>query len=144
MLAAALLSTVHLLGLALAFTAIHSRSAALRSADYKRAFRADNLWGISALVLLVTGLMRAFGGFEKGTEFYVQNPAFHAKMTFFVLILAMEVYPMVTLFRWRRDESLRSEATARRIAGMGHGQSLLLVLIVLAAAFMARGIGYSG
>jgi putative membrane protein len=53
----------------------------------RRVLLADNIWGVSALILLVTGGMRAFGGYEKGTDYYLHQPLFHLKMTLFVLIL---------------------------------------------------------
>jgi putative membrane protein len=33
----------------------------------KRLFLCDTFWGIAALLWLATGLMRVFGGFDKGT-----------------------------------------------------------------------------
>ncbi|WP_250862510.1 DUF2214 family protein, partial [Caballeronia sp. INML3] len=64
-------------------------------------FRSDSVWGITAIVLIVTGLMRAFGGFEKGGSYYLHEPLFHLKMTALVLILLIEVSPMLALIRWR-------------------------------------------
>lgn len=57
--------------------------------------------GISAGILLITGLMRAFGGYEKGTDYYLHQPLFHLKMTLFVIILLLELAPMITLIKWR-------------------------------------------
>jgi len=39
-------------------------------------FYADSLWGVAALLWIATGLTRAFGGFEKGTTYYVHNSFF--------------------------------------------------------------------
>jgi putative membrane protein len=62
---------------------------------------ADNLWGLAALLWLITGLWRAFGGLEKGSDFYLHDAAFLVKMGLFTLVFALEVRPMLTLIRWR-------------------------------------------
>jgi putative membrane protein len=143
-----LLAAVHLLGYGFALAAIIGRTRGLRRlsgpAGLQRVFVADNVWGITAVVLIVTGLMRVFGGFEKGADYYLHEPLFHVKMTALVLILALEIAPMMTLIRWRL--ALRSGETpdlsrARRFARTGHWQSILLVVMVFAASGMARGIG---
>lgn len=100
------LAAIHLLAFALGFWAVLSRGTAFRrlakgAGDARSVLIADNLWGISAVILLVTGGMRAFGGYEKGTDYYLHQPLFHLKMTLFVLILLLEVAPMVTLIKWR-------------------------------------------
>jgi putative membrane protein len=143
-----LLAAIHLLGYGLALGAIVARTRGLRRCRSVQSlpgvFVADNLWGLSALVLIVTGALRAFGGFEKGTAFYLHEPLFHLKMTALVLILVLEVAPMVALIRWRI--ALKKGATpplerAQRFATVGAVQTALLVVMVIAATGMARGIG---
>ncbi|WP_339466838.1 DUF2214 family protein [Pseudomonas sp. EA_65y_Pfl2_P74] len=133
---------------ALGFWAVLTRGAAFSrlvagSGDAGRVLLADNLWGISALVLLVTGGMRAFGGYEKGTDYYLHQPLFHLKMTLFVLILLIELSPMITLVKWRislvRGAALDT-GRAKLYARISHVEALLLVLMVVAAAGMARGV----
>ncbi|MNR35521.1 hypothetical protein D3C85_1533720 [compost metagenome] len=106
---------------------------------------ADNIWGISALVLLVTGGMRAFGGFEKGADYYLHQPLFHLKMTLFVLILLLEVAPMVTLIKWRialaRGAAIEA-GRAKLFARISHVEALMLLLMVIAATGMARGVTF--
>ncbi|MBX9409200.1 DUF2214 family protein [Pseudomonas baetica] len=142
------LAAVHLLAFALGFWAVLTRGAAFSrlvagSGDARRVLLADNLWGISALVLLVTGGMRAFGGYEKGTDYYLHQPLFHLKMTLFVLILLIELSPMITLVKWRislvRGAALDT-GRAKLYARISHVEALLLVLMVVAATGMARGV----
>lgn len=65
------LAAVHLLAFAMALSAVLARGKALRGVSdsdpstLRRVLIADNIWGISALVLLVTGGLRAFGGYER-------------------------------------------------------------------------------
>jgi putative membrane protein len=106
---------------------------------------ADNLWGISALILLVSGAMRAFGGYEKGTDYYLHQPLFHLKMTLFVLILLLEIAPMVTLIKWRVALGRGVAIDARRaklFARISHIEALLLLLMVVAATGMARAVTF--
>ncbi len=143
-----LLAAVHLLGYGFALAAIIGRTRGLRRltgpADLPRVFLADSVWGITAVVLIVTGLTRVFGGFEKGAGYYLHEPLFHLKMTALVLILILEVAPMMSLIRWRaavRNGESPDLARAGRFARIGHWQSILLVVMVFAATGMARGIG---
>jgi len=142
MIVAALASALHVLSIVLAFMSVHLRASALKTGEWPRAFRMDALWGLSAILLLGTGLWRAFGGLEKGSDYYLHNAAFHTKLTLFVLVVLIEVYPMILLIRCRRNEALRTPANARKVMIFSHVESLLLVLLVLAATLMAHGIGY--
>lgn len=150
MLAHWFLAAVHLLAFALGFWAVLTRGTALRrlavgAGEVRSVFVADNLWGISAVILLVTGGMRAFGGYEKGTDYYLHQPLFHLKMTLFVLILLLEVAPMVTLIKWRialgRGATIDTGRT-KLFARISHIEALLVLLIVVAATGMARGVTF--
>lgn len=143
-----ILAAVHLLVVVLGFWAVLVRGTNFRRlatgvGEVRSVLIADNIWGISALVLLVTGGMRAFGGFEKGADYYLQQPLFHLKMTLFVLILLLEVAPMVTLIKWRialaRGAAIEA-GRAKLFARISHVEALLLLLMVIAATGMARGV----
>ncbi|WP_458130610.1 DUF2214 family protein [Pseudomonas sp. R3-41] len=143
------LAAIHLLAFALGFWAVLTRGTALRrlagGVDAVRGVLvADNAWGLSALVLLVTGGMRAFGGFEKGTDYYLHQPLFHLKMTLLLLILLLEIVPMIALIKWRMalgKGTAIDPSKAGRLARISHIEALLLILMVVAATGMARGVG---
>jgi putative membrane protein len=72
-------------------------------------------------------------------------------MALLLLILALEVWPMVTLIRWRvvmgrggSAEMVADPAAAARIATISRVQAVLVVLMVFAASAMARGFGARG
>ena len=144
------LAAIHLLAFALGFWAVLARGTAFSClatgvGEAKRVLLADNLWGIAALVLLVTGGMRAFGGFEKGTDYYLHQPLFHLKMTLFVLLLLIELAPMITLVKWRialARGKVIDTGRAKLYARISHVEALLLVLMVIAATGMARGVTF--
>jgi putative membrane protein len=144
------LAAAHLLAFALGFWAVLVRGTNFRrlaagTGEARSVLIADNIWGICALILLVTGGMRAFGGYEKGTDYYLHQPLFHLKMTLFVLILLLEVAPMVTLIKWRialaRGAAIDT-GRATLFARISHVEAMLVLLMVVAATGMARGVTF--
>ena len=106
----------------------------------RRLALADMVVGISAGVLLVVGLLRVFY-FEKGAGFYFHNAAFIAKLALFVVVAALSIYPTLKFLAWRKGIEASSVPKIRRIL---HLELVGVVLILLCAALMARGIGSSG
>lgn len=107
--------------------------------------RADLLYGLSAAVVLVSGLLRLYLG-AKGAGFYAVNPVFWVKMALFATVAAISVPATVRIVRWQRGLKtnpgyvpLKTEidATRRWVFWELH----LLALVPLAAVFMARGLG---
>lgn len=142
-----IVAALHLLALGIGLLAVWMRGQTLREAldpaSLRRALFFDNLWGAAAALWLATGLWRAFGGLEKGSAYYLGSAAFWAKMGLLGLVLALEIWPMVTLIRWRLQLRRGAEvdtAPARAIAAISAAQTALVVLIVLAATAMARGL----
>lgn len=143
-----LLAALHLLALGVGMGAVWMRGLSLRHAseptELQRVFRADTMWGIAALVWLSTGLARAFAGYGKGVDFYLNSQMFHLKMGLLALILLLEAWPMLSLLRWRLN--MRQGVTPRlsaapALARISFAQALILVLMVFAATAMARAIG---
>ncbi|HYD51924.1 MAG TPA: DUF2214 family protein [Gemmatimonadaceae bacterium] len=138
------LAVLHLLALGIGLGAVYARGRALRhgaaDAELRPALAADTWWGASGLLFVVTGLWRLLGDTEKATSYYMQNPVFHAKLGLVALIFALEVWPMVTLLRWRRGGMADGRA-AGRIATISMLQAGLLIAIVALASAMARGAG---
>ena len=146
---AAVVSSLHVLALAIGLPAVFLRGRALKGrlddGGLRRVLAADNVWGLAAGLWIVTGLLRAFGGLEKGTEFYLRSPLFWVKMALFAVILLLEIRPMVTLIRWRlrlgRGETVDSSA-ALALYTLNHLEVALVVVMVFVASLMARGIGF--
>ena len=138
---------LHLLALPIGLGAVWARSRALRAvhstADLPRVFSADSVWGIAALLWLVTGLMRVFMSLEKSTSYYLHNRVFYAKMGLFVLILLLEIRPGVTLGRWRsavRRGSSIDTTPSLALARISQIETALVILIVFVATSLARGV----
>lgn len=143
-----LFAWLHLLGLGIGLGAVWARARALRgpldTAGLRRVFYADGWWGVAAAIWIGTGLVRVIGGLEKGMDYYLQNHVFWGKMTLLLAILVLEIPPMLTFIRWRvqvaRGES-PDIAVAGRYARISYLQAALVLLMVLAASAMARGVG---
>ena len=108
---------------------------------WKRLLAADAAWGAAAGLWIVSGLGRVFfGGKEPG--FYWRNGFFWVKLALFGAVFVLELTPMITFTRVRkaRGKGLPlprfSVEAYRRINAVEAG---LVVIIVFAAAFMARG-----
>jgi putative membrane protein len=141
-------ASLHLLALGIGLGAIVVRARALRApfdpARLPTVFLADGLWGGAALLWICTGLWRAFGGLEKGTGYYLHHPAFHAKMALLGAIFLLELWPMVTLVRWRIARAGGrpwDPGAAAAMARISAAQAVLVVAMVFAATAMARGLG---
>jgi putative membrane protein len=107
-------------------------------------FAADAWWGAAGALWIVTGFWRLFAATEKDTGYYLGNHVFWLKMVLLVGLLAMEVRPMVTLMRWRRQLAAGQApdtGSASRLARLSAVQAVTVVLMVLVAAAMARGLG---
>lgn len=146
-----LFAAFHLLPLGIGLGAVWARARALGgpfdASGLRRVFSADAWWGVAAGLWIVTGLVRAFAGLEKGSTYYLHNHVFWLKMALLLLILILEVSPMVALVRWRA-QTRRGEPVDTRLAGrfarISYVQAGLVALMVLAATAMARGYGASG
>lgn len=143
------LAALHILTFGIGFYAIWSRANALKKlsdiSGLSEVFKADNFWGLAAVLWIVTGLWRAFGGVEKGSVYYLHSKTFLAKMTLFVLVVIIEIKPMVTLIRWRiknRSNEPIDFSLARQLAFLSRIELGLIVIIVFLATAMVRGIGY--
>jgi putative membrane protein len=114
----------------------------------RRVSLADAVLGLSALVVLIVGLLRVFY-FEKGASYYFHNVAFIVKLSVFVVVALASIYPTVQFASWRKalkKGSIPAVAPGklRAIRSVIHWELAGIVLILLCAALMARGIGHFG
>ncbi|MGZ5095262.1 MAG: DUF2214 family protein [Burkholderiales bacterium] len=106
---------------------------------------ADLAFGVSAGIVLVIGLLRVFY-FEKGPSYYFHSAPFIGKLSLFVLIGLLSIYPTVQFLSWRTSLKVRrapvvEPRTLRTIRAVIHLELAAVVFILLFAALMARGIG---
>jgi len=141
----ALLSAIHVLTLALGLGAVYKRGRALArpldDAGWRSLLAADNAWGIAAALWIASGLGRVFFG-GKETSFYWRNGFFWIKLAMFGLVFALEMVPMITFIRVRsarRQNTSLPRFSVEALRRINSAEIALVVAIVFAAAFMARG-----
>jgi len=119
--------------------------------NIRNAFRilvADLVYGMSATVVLIAGLLRVFY-FEKGASYYFASIPFLLKVSLFVLVAAASIYPTREFLSWYKPlrqgrMPLLTDRKRRVIRSIIHWELAGIVAIVLCAALMAKGIGYRG
>lgn len=110
--------------------------------------RADMIYGLSSGLLLVVGLLRVFQ-FEKGPTYYFHSAPFLAKLLLFLAVGLISIAPTREFLSWRRilqqhQVPVLSDARRRRLRAIIHLELAGVLLILLCAALMARGVGYFG
>jgi len=114
----------------------------------RRMQRVDMLFGLASGVLLLVGLLRVFY-FEKGASYYFHSWPFLAKLLLFLAVGLLSIPPTMEFLSWRpllrqgHAPSLNQERR-RRLRMFMHLELAGIVLILLCAALMARGIGHFG
>ena len=117
---------------------------AMDVAGVTRLARVDQMYGIAAGLLVIVGFARAANS-PKGWAFYSDNPVFWIKIGLFVLVALASIVPTVRFLRWKRAVREGRSIDPAAVASVRkwlHAEATLLILIPVAAAFMARGIGY--
>lgn len=152
-LSGSLMASLHYLTLALGCIAVIARGRAIKTLDVpkpnadalKRLFAYDALWGIAAVLWILSGFARI--PLEKTWDYYIHMHWFWAKMGLVGAIFALELLPMLTFIGWRRKRS-RGEpiqlapAQKKRLFILNHIELGLIPFIVILAGFMARAITF--
>jgi putative membrane protein len=117
-------------------------------AQARRIQRTDNLFGMSAGVVLVVGLLRVIY-FEKGPGYYFSDALFLTKLIAFLGAAIISIYPTVLFLSWSKvlKQGVAPEMPAaqiRRTRLCLMWELTAIVVILFCAPFMARGFGYFG
>jgi len=110
--------------------------------------RIDMVFGLSSGVVLVVGLLRVLY-FEKGASYYFHSAPFIAKLSLFLIVGLLSIYPTVEIVSWGKSlkQGRLPALTDRKLASIRsiiHWELAALVAILLCAALMAKGVGYFG
>ena len=108
----------------------------------------DVVYGLAALVLLLTGIARVLH-FGQGSAFYTENPLFWWKVGAYLAVGGLSLYPTITYILWalplRKGELPQvSEALAKRLSWILNIELAGFAAIPLMATLMARGVGLPG
>jgi len=145
----AILAYLHLLAILTMVVFIASEAALCRvewlnAAVVERLAKVDMVYGIAAIAVLATGVARTWWGI-KGTAWYWTNPLLHLKLTLFIIVGVISIFPTLTYSRWRKalrsSGSLPAEAEIRKTRKLVMIQAHVIAVIPLVAVFLARGFG---
>jgi putative membrane protein len=108
----------------------------------------DALFGAAAGIILVVGFLRVFF-FEKGAAYYFHSAPFIAKISLFAIIGLLSIYPTRQFLSWRAPLKQGvvpsiEPPKLRTLRSVIHWELAAVLVLILCAAFMARGIGYVG
>lgn len=145
----AILAYLHFLAI-LTMVVFIASEAALCRVDWlnakvvERLARVDMIYGIAAIAVLATGIARTWWGI-KGTAWYWSNWLLHVKLTLFIVIGLISIFPTLNFLRWRKTlratGALPAAAEILKTRKLVMIEAHLLALIPLAAVFLARGFG---
>jgi len=111
--------------------------------EIKRLSRIDAIYGLAALSLLGAGLTLWFSGVGKPAEYYSQNWVFHLKLSCFLTIGLLSIYPTVFFIKNRGDQN-EVVTIPPIIFWLLRMELILLFIIPLLAGLMSRGVGFMG
>jgi putative membrane protein len=137
----------HYLGMALLLAALLLEAVLFQTRLDGRTARklaaADAVYGLSALAVLVTGLLRVFV-FAKPASYYGHNFLFHIKVTLFVVVFLLSIKPTVHFLRHRKADPDAVVELPGSLGALIKLELLLLAVIPLLAVMMGHGYGMTG
>jgi len=109
---------------------------------------ADSVYGIAGVLVLYTGYLRVTQ-YGKGWDFYAHEPIFWVKMGLFAVMGSSSLFNTIKIVQMaakkaqgEENSSVIGEKLSARMQKIVNGELLAIGSIPLAAATMARGIGY--
>ena len=145
----ALVAYVHYLGIILCFGALIFERITLKINLSKNEtisiIIADVIYGIAGLAILITGILRV-KYYGQGGEFYTTNPIFWFKVSLYILIGLISLYPTTTYILWaiplsKNKLPVISEDLVRRFKLIIMTELVGFAVIPFFATLMSRGIG---
>ena len=138
---------LHYLGFAMMFAMLAVELALFRPAVpgpvARRLARIDGFYGLAALVVIATGLLKVFS-YGKTASYYGQNFIFHIKLTLFVVLLIMSIMPTIRFLKARKAADADTVTYPAATGVLLRIEMAVLVAIPLLGVLMAHGYGYTG
>lgn len=111
--------------------------------ELDRVAKIDLIYGIAAISLLIAGLTLWLGSIGKPSVVYTKNWIFHIKLTLFVTVGLLSIYPTVFFLKNRGNQD-KVITIPKSIFWLLRIEILLLFIIPLLAGLMSRGVGFFG
>ncbi|MBQ0131740.1 MAG: DUF2214 family protein [Comamonas sp.] len=144
----AFLASLHLVAVLTLVVFLSSEAALCRiewmnAAVVRRLAKLDMIYGITALVLLLTGIARIVWG-AKGLTWYVSQPLFHLKVLLFVVAAVISLRPTFTIRQWLKAlnvaGTLPQPESVRFVRKWIMVQAHMIPVIAVIAVYWARGM----
>jgi putative membrane protein len=116
----------------------------LTRGEIGRLARIDAVYGVAALTLLAAGLTLWLGSFGKPAIYYTKNWVFHTKITLFLVVGLLSIYPTIFFIKNRKGNPGEMVSIPKTVFWMLRFELLLLFIIPLLAGLMAHGVGFFG
>ena len=145
----AFVAYIHYLGIILCFSALLYERISLKIDLNKKEvinmILADVIYGIAGLAILITGILRV-KYFGQGGEFYFSNPIFWFKVSLYIIVGLLSLYPTTTYLLWaiplsKNDLPTISDNLVRRFNFIISIELFCFAIMPFFATLMARGIG---
>ena len=145
----ALVAYIHYLGIILCFGALIFVRIILKINLSKNEtisiIIADVIYGVAGLAILITGILKV-KYYGQGGEFYTTNPIFWFKVSLYILIGLISLYPTTTYILWaiplsKNKLPVISEDLVRRFKLIIMTELVGFAVIPFFATLMSRGIG---
>lgn len=101
----------------------------------------DAVYGVAALILLGAGLTLWLGSFGKPSIVYTKNWIFHTKLTLFLIVGLLSIYPTVFFLKNRKGNGDEIVHVPKIIFALVRFEILILFIIPILAGLMSRGVG---
>ena len=103
----------------------------------------DLIYLLSAIVVLTTGILRWFV-YGKGYDFYMSTPLFHIKLTLFIILGVLSIFPTIKFLKWRKqinrgEEPDITEKGVKKLLMFIRIELLIIAIIPLLAVLIVRG-----
>ena len=107
--------------------------------NFKRLCQIDVFYGLSAIVVFTAGMFLWFT-VGKDASFYNSNPLFHIKLTIFIVIGLLSIYPTIFFIKNRKTKEDFVDIPKRVIMYINI-ELILFILLPLLASLIAQGYG---
>ncbi len=75
----------------------------ISAAQIKSLANIDLVYGTAAVLVIVSGLLRWFVFDSKGAAYFNANPLFHIKLSLFVVIVILSLFPTMKFHKWLKQ-----------------------------------------
>ncbi len=135
---------VHFIGIIIVFALVFAENVMLKErlsrSEISRLFKVDNIYGLFSIIVVGAGLY-LWLGIGKPADYYSQNHIFLTKVSLFILVGILSLWPSIFYFKNRKGDPDQSVLVPSKIRWIVKIELAILILIPLLATIMAQGVG---